>query len=288
MLFLIVNPTSGGGRGAKIGKLVRDSLHARNKTFEEIHSSSAESAQSALNDLIDRNILNEGVDAVIVVGGDGMMNIAMQALAETGIPLLPISAGTGNDFVRTLGIPFGIPALDLLDKAPIRVDLGKVNQRYFGNILSTGFDSLVNERANRMKIQHRVKYNLAMILELPLFQPKMYRFKVDQKTFESEAMLIAIGNGRSYGGGMLVTPDADLHDNLLDLMVLAPVSKPEFLRVFPKVYRGAHISHPKVKIMRGSKIEVLSDAVAYADGERVGDLPITAQSVANALLTWTA
>ena len=284
MYLLLINPTSGGGKGAKIGDLVRKKLREDGRPFSEIPTTSAESAIAALNDAISRG----GISGVIAVGGDGLMNIAMQILALKKIPLLPIAAGTGNDFVRTLGIPMDLSALDLLGDPPVSVDLGKANDRYFGNILSTGFDSLVNERANRMKIQSRVKYNLAMIMELPLFKPKMYRFNVDGESFESEAMLIAIGNGRSYGGGMLVTPQADIHDNTLDLMVLAPVSKFEFLRVFPRVYKGSHISHPKVSIIRGSKIEVSADAVAYADGERVGELPISAHSVADALLTWTA
>ena len=284
MHLLLINPTSGGGKGAKIGDLVRKKLREDRRPFSEIPTTSAESAIAALNDAISRG----GISGVIAVGGDGLMNIAMQILALKKIPLLPIAAGTGNDFVRTLGVPMDLSALDLLGDPPISVDLGKVNNRYFGNILSTGFDSLVNERANRMKIQNRVKYNLAMIMELPLFKPNMYRFNVDGESFESEAMLIAIGNGRSYGGGMLVTPQADIHDNTLDLMVLAPVSKFEFLRVFPRVYKGSHISHPKVSIIRGSKIEVSADAVAYADGERVGELPISAHSVADALLTWTA
>ncbi|MGA1158753.1 MAG: diacylglycerol/lipid kinase family protein [Candidatus Nanopelagicaceae bacterium] len=283
VLLLLVNPTAGGGRGAKVGEMVRQWLRSTKRNFNEISASSAESAQSLL-----RASISDHIEAVIVVGGDGVMNLAMQVLAKTEVPLLPISAGTGNDFVRTLGIPHGVQALNLLNEPPKHIDLGRVNNRYFGNILSTGFDSLVNERANRMRMRHPIKYNLAMILELPFFQPKNYSFVVDGKRFDGEAMLIAIGNGRSYGGGMLVTPDANIQDNLLDLMVLSPVSKPEFLRVFPKVYKGTHKFHPKVSIIRGANIEVDAVAVAYADGERVGDLPITAHSVPGALLTWTA
>jgi diacylglycerol kinase (ATP) len=104
--------------------------------------------------------------------------------------------------------------------------------------------------------------------------------------FSTKAMLIAIGNGRSYGGGMKVCPDADLADNLLDVMVLSPISKLEFLRVFPKVYAGTHIKHPAVKILRGKRVRVNSSAIAYADGERIGTLPVQAESVHSALLTW--
>ena len=129
-------------------------------------------------------------------------------------------------------------------------------------------------------------YNISILLELPLFQPRRYQFQIDGEGFTTEAMLIAIGNGSSYGGGMLVCPGANLHDGSFEVMILEPVSKMEFLRVFPKVFSGAHITHPKVKILHGSSIEMESDAVAYADGERIGPLPIQATTIADALLTW--
>ena len=99
-------------------------------------------------------------------------------------------------------------------------------------------------------------------------------------------MLIAIANGSSYGGGMQVCPGADIEDGLFDLMILAPVSKIEFLKVFPKVFSGTHITHPAVSMMRGKKISVTAEAIAYADGERIGPLPISAEVVPAALRTW--
>lgn len=283
MYLLVVNPTSGGGKGSKIATEVRTELKKLKLSYRELVGSSGESAQALLREAISR----DEIDAVIVVGGDGMINHVLQILANTKIPLLPIAAGTGNDFVRTLGIPMGINALKLLSNASAEaIDLGRVNGRFFVNILSTGFDSLVNERANRMKIKNRIKYNLAMVIELPLFRPKSYRIEVDGKTFDSEAMLIAIGNGQSYGGGMRVCPDASLQDGTLDLMILEPVSKFEFLRVFPKVYKGTHIYHPQVKILKGKEIAISASAVAYADGERIGALPIQVESVKGAIYTW--
>jgi diacylglycerol kinase (ATP) len=282
--LLIANPTSGGGRGRVVTEAVKNWLKRQGREYEELVSTSAESAVVALRGaLTNRKFL-----AVIAVGGDGMMNLVFQQLAGSSIPLLPIAAGTGNDFTRTLGIERGPAALKLLDEVPSQIDLGRVNGRYFGAILSTGFDSLVNERANRMRIKHRIKYNLAMLRELPVFKPIEYQFEIDGRKLESEAMLIAIGNGKSYGGGMLVCPSASLSDDRLDLMVLAPVSKPEFLKVFPKVYRGAHIDHPQVSIYQGRSIRITASAVAYADGERIGELPIEAQSQPQALYTWVA
>lgn len=110
---------------------------------------------------------------------------------------------------------------------------------------------------------------------------------MDSSTITTEAMLIAVGNGRSYGGGMLVCPQAQLHDGLFDVMILEPVSKIEFLKVFPKVFSGSHISHPAVKTYRTSKISISADAVAYADGERIGHAPVSAECIASAGLTWS-
>jgi len=131
-----------------------------------------------------------------------------------------------------------------------------------------------------------MKYNVAMARELPFFRPREYSLVLDRKQIKTAAMLIAVGNSRSYGGGMNVCPDAQLDDGLLDVMILAPVSIPEFLKVFPKVYKGTHIYHPAVSIHRAKEVRIDADAIAYADGERMGPLPIIANSVPQALLTW--
>lgn len=288
MWLLLINPTSGGGLGRARGQRVVSFLVNSSLPFKDISGSSYESAVSNLRNEL-RN--EEGLEGVIVVGGDGLVHLAIQELANSDIPLLVIPAGTGNDFARALGLPLDNPELILetsSSREPIRVDLGEVNDRYFAAILSTGFDSVVNERANRMKwIRGQIKYTLAILLELPFFKPRSYKFSVDSLNFASDAMLIAIANSSSYGGGMLVAPDADFDDQIFDIVILGPVSKIEFLKVFPKVFSGSHITHPAVKVLRGKKIKVEAEAVAYADGERIGDLPITAEVAPHALLTWT-
>jgi diacylglycerol kinase (ATP) len=202
-----------------------------------------------------------------------------------------IAAGTGNDFVRALGWNSQeiTTQLDAVTKqSPKPIDLGLVDSEWFGAILSTGFDAVVNERANSMRWpKGPMKYNAAIALELPKFKPLQYQIELDGKRIETEAMLIAIGNGNSYGGGMKVCPDANMSDGLFDVMVLRPVSKFEFLKVFPKVFSGAHISHPKVDIYRSAKVTLQAEAVAYADGERIGGLPVRAECMAGAGLSWS-
>ena len=197
-----------------------------------------------------------------------------------------------SDFVRTLGWQPDKPLEPLwaaLNKEPDVVDLGTIDGEYFGAIASTGFDSLVNERANKMSWpKGPAKYNVAMAMELPKFKPITYKFQIDGREFNREAMLIAIGNGRSYGGGMLVCPNADLTDGKLDLMILNPVSKRDFIRIFPSVYEGKHVEHPQVEIIKASEIVIEAQAICYADGERIGPLPATISAVPGALKTWRA
>ena len=218
------------------------------------------------------------------------MHHAINALSTNELPVGLIPAGTGNDFARALGMNLKKPVnnIDLfLTTEPTRVDLGLVNGKRFAAICSTGFDSLVNERANSMLWPRgKRKYDIAMLQELPRFKPRRYHISVDGVNREVEAMLLAIGNGPSYGGGMKVCPDANLFDGLLDLMILHPVPKLEFIRIFPKVYSGAHSTHEKVEFIRGKEIFITGDAVTYADGERISPTPVNVSVHEGALATW--
>lgn len=288
MWVLLFNPSSGGGKGGKIATDVKEYLLSLNLEVLEVSGSDYENAQFKFKECIAQR--NSEITTVAVVGGDGMVHLAIQELAGTAIPMALIPAGTGNDFARALNLNLKDPVENLkayLQQQPTFVDLGKVNHRFFADILSTGFDSIVNERANRMRfITGRMKYNIAILLVLSTFKPKSYRFRIDAVDFTTEAMLIAVSNGQSYGGGMKVTPDAQIDDGVFDVMILGPVSKIEFLKVFPKVFSGSHINHPAVKIMRGSVVTIEAEAIAYADGERMGELPVTAQIAPAALRTW--
>jgi diacylglycerol kinase (ATP) len=172
---------------------------------------------------------------------------------------------------------------------PSPIDLGIVDGEWFGAILSSGFDAVVNEKANTMKWpKGPMKYNAAIAIELPRFKPRHFEIILDDRTISTEAMLIAVANGRSYGGGMQVCPNAKIDDGLFDVMVLHPVSKLEFVKVFPRVFAGNHLSHPAVEIVRSKSVRIESEAVAYADGERIGQLPVSAECISSAVHTWVA
>jgi diacylglycerol kinase (ATP) len=288
MWLVVVNPKAGMGAAASLATQVVGFLTSHEQAYRMISPNSA-----AETKLLVRESLRKGeADKLISVGGDGLFHLLLQLAIEFKVPLAVAPGGTGNDFYRTLGW-FGRDLSDylshLISNEPTLVDVGVVDGEYFGAVLSSGFDSVVNERANTLKWpKGPAKYNAAIALELPLFKPIDFKIFADERVLEVEAMLIAIGNGRSYGGGMQVCPDADLHDGLFDIMILHPVSKFEFIKVFPTVYKGTHIEHPQVEVIRARQVRIESSAIAYADGERIGQLPVQVESLPQTLLTWPA
>ena len=288
MWLVVVNPKAGMGAAASLATQVVGFLQSRETDYRMISPNSAAETRS----LVRLSLENGEATKLLSVGGDGLFHLLLQFAIEFRVPLAVAPGGTGNDFYRTLGW-FDHDLTDYLahlnSTPPTFVDVGVVDGEYFGAVLSSGFDSVVNERANTMKWpKGPAKYNAAIALEFPRFKPIEFRIFADEKVLEVEAMLIAIGNGRSYGGGMQVCPNADLHDCLFDIMILHPVSKLEFIKVFPTVYKGTHIEHPQVEVIRAKRVRIESSAVAYADGERIGQLPVQVEALPQTLLTWPA
>ncbi|MCT7352551.1 diacylglycerol kinase [Streptomyces sp. 15-116A] len=287
-ITLFVNPTAGRGRGARAALPAADAFRAAGFSVQTVLG---DDPQDALDQA--RKAVDEGTGALIAVGGDGMAHLALQAVVGTGTPFGLVAAGTGNDFARALGLPLRDPAAagrmiaDALKCGRVRdIDLGRVGERWFGAVLASGFDSRVNDRGNRMRLPlGRFKYDLAMVAELAAFRPLSYRITLDGgEVREVEATLVAVGNGPSYGGGMRICPGADLTDGLFDITVVGECSRATLLRVFPRVYRGTHIDHPAITVLRAASVELVAEGVTgYADGEPVGPLPLTAHCVPGAV-----
>ncbi|CAL9598089.1 diacylglycerol kinase [Streptomyces pilosus] len=287
-ITLFVNPTAGRGRGARAALPAASALRDAGFSVRTVLGDDPGDALARARAAID-----EGTGALIAVGGDGMANLALQAVVGTGTPFGLVAAGTGNDFARALGMPLREPAAagrmiaDALKCGRVRdIDLGRIGDHWFGAVLASGFDSRVNDRGNRMRLPlGRLKYDVAMVAELAAFRPLPYRITLDGgEVREVEATLVAVGNGPSYGGGMRICPGADLTDGLFDITVVGECSRATLLRVFPRVYRGTHVGHPAITVLRAASVELAAEQVTgYADGEPVGPLPLTARCVPGAL-----
>jgi diacylglycerol kinase (ATP) len=284
-IVVAINPSASFGKSRAVGPATVQTLRAAGHEVTALTEPDFEELQQ-----VARAALTSKPDALVVVGGDGMVSLGVNLLAETKIPLGIVPSGTGNDMSRGLGIPVGNTEaaiemlLELLRKPPRVIDAGRVTDddgrvTWFASVLSAGFDAVVNERANLMRWPRgRSRYNLALLRELTVLRPISYRLTLDGVVSETRAMLVAVGNNVSLGGGMRVVPDAKLDDGLLDVLVVQPLSRAAFLRIFPRVFKGTHVSDSRVSITRVRSIRIeADDVVAYADGERVGPLPIDVQ-----------
>lgn len=279
-LTVIANPTSGRGRVARVLPEITAALSEVGVESHVVVTQDAADLREAV-----RRVRDAGDPRVLVCGGDGTLHLAAQELAggQTALGIVP--AGTGDDNARTLGIPRDsvTAAAVLAARGDVsQMDLGHVSaadgtERVFLGVLSSGFDSLVNERANEMTWPSGdARYLVAILAELRTFRPVPYSATIDGRAVRGEAMLVAVGNGISYGGGMRVCPDARPDDGLLDITWLHGVRKSTFLRVFPQVFTGSHVRTRYVSSTRASHLTLDAPGqLAYADGERVGPLPIS-------------
>lgn len=283
MIALLTNPTSGKGRGARAREAALPVLRRAGLEVRDLVGRDADHAAA-----LARECVAEGADALVVVGGDGMVHLGLQAVVGTGVVLGVIPAGTGNDTARALGVDRKDPAAAAATVVAGRtrvVDAARCGAEHYFTVLCAGFDALVNERANRMRWPRgQMRYNLATLAELSTFRPLPYVLEIDGEEVRTEAMLVAVGNAPSYGGGLRITEGAQIDDGLLDVVVIKPMSKPGLIRTYPKLFKGTHVTHPAYEHRHARRVTVATPGVvAYADGERIGPLPLTVECVPGAL-----
>ncbi|WP_173924324.1 diacylglycerol kinase family protein [Agromyces sp. Marseille-P2726] len=289
-LLVAVNPAASFGRNRAVGPAVVERLLQEGHDVAMLREANLELLRRETE-----SAFAQGTDGLVVVGGDGMVSLGVNLVAETGVPLGIVATGTGNDLARGLGLPFDDPAaatdalVDALARPPRVIDAGVIRhgtlRTWFACVVSTGFDAVVNERANRMtRPRGPSRYTLALVRELATFRPRTYTITIDGVRRVQRAMLVSVANNASLGGGMRIVPHAVLDDGLLDVFIVHPLSRAGLVAVFPKVFSGSHTDHPAVEFARGRRILIeAEDIVAYADGERVGILPIEVEVTPGAL-----
>jgi diacylglycerol kinase (ATP) len=276
-IALLTNPTSGKGKGARTQAQVLPRLQ---DAGYEVRNLVGRDAEEALD--LARQCVSDGVETLVVVGGDGMVHLAVQALASSATRLGIVPAGTGNDVARYFDLPRKDPAAatDVVIGGRERtVDLARIGSTYFVTVLAAGFDAIVNERANQMTWpKGQMRYNLATVAELRTLKPIPYVVEIDGEEQRFDATLVAVGNGPSFGGGLRITEGAVLDDGLLDVVWFRPLSRRALLRSYPKLFKGTHVDHPDYRHRHARTVTIAAPGVtAYADGERIGALPLTVE-----------
>ncbi|WEK13852.1 MAG: diacylglycerol kinase [Candidatus Microbacterium phytovorans] len=295
---LLVNPAARAGAHTVVVDEVTARLRAHGIRVAVISGGSAADSSTLL-----RAALDVGTDAVLVAGGDGTVNLAIQELAGTDTPLGIVPVGTGNDFAAALGLRelrAEATAAAVIAGRTRRVDLARATRadgssRLYATVLAAGFDSKVNDRANGMTWPRgHSRYDIAVLIEFLRLRDLPFRVELedadgDVEVLDGPLVLASVGNGPTYGGGIRICPEAMLDDGLLDVTLVRPAGRLRLLRLLPRVYRGTHASSPDVVMRRARAVRLDAPALtAYADGDPLGALPVRVDAVPGALTVFTA
>lgn len=277
---VVVNPAAGGGRARRLLPAVSDALDATGTSHRIVTTADGSEPATVAADAVRR-----GEDAVVAVGGDGLVGACAAVLAGSQLALVVVPGGTGNDLARALGLSRDRPldAIHALSRGQRRrtdtiAAEGAGWSGRFSCVAGSGFDSETNAYANTLRwLRGTPRYVAAVVRTLVRFRPATFTIRIDGHEERRRAMMVAVANAPSYGGGMRVCPDARIDDGRLDVCVVGALPKPEFMRTFPKVFRGTHVAHPAVRTFRGRAVSVEADHPfeAYGDGEPLGSLPVT-------------
>lgn len=295
---VIVNPESNKGRTRKRWEQIKEALKAFIKEFKyEFTEKPAQATE------ISRAAIRDGSEMIVGVGGDGTINEIANGFFEGTDLINPqvilgiVPSGTGCDFSKSLHIPFRLKqALKVLIQAPsLAIDIGKARfldhsgcreERYFLNVADFGFGGEVVERMNRYSAKRKTaSYFKSTLATFFNYRNKSIKIKIDNEELpRGEYLIGAISNGRIFGKGMRIAPHAKLDDELFDIVLVKGMKVMEFLMNVWRIYAGTHLSHPKIRLSRGKKIEAIpedmsEDVLIEIDGEQVGKLPATFEIV---------
>ena len=273
-ILAIANPEAGAGATRRrLPEL--QSLHGRSPhEFEWNLTASADEMRERI-----RNARSAGFDAVVLIGGDGTVHEALPAVAAERLPLGIVPCGRGNDFARNLGLSLDPATNVFLNPVPARrrVDLPSVNGVPFGSIACIGLDAEVNRlaRDGRGYFGGTLGYLICVLRALPGFRSFDVEIRTGDRVWSGEILMLAVANGASYGGGMRIAPMAIMDDGKLDVCIVEPLPKLELLRTLPRVFRGMHTTHPKVRMDSASSVAVSCGEPheIFADGEYAGSTP---------------
>jgi diacylglycerol kinase (ATP) len=282
VVHVLGNPAAAGGRPAATVDQVVEAIEAAGHDARRLDPTSRADALA-----LAYRAVEEGAGRLVVVGGDGLVHLATQAVAGTRVVLGIVPVGTGNDFARGLGLDTSDPeqAVARALGDPVRVDAIRTSSGWIASVATVGFSVAVNARANRLRRPRGPsRYTIATLLELPRLAPIELGLELDGVRHDVTTTLLAIANTAYFGGGMAICPSATPQDGRLDIAVIGPVGRATLLRMLPRVFKGTHVTHPAVTLYTAACVRLL-DATAeiWGDGEPVGRLPIDLAAVPGAL-----
>jgi len=274
---LIVNPAAGGGRALRELPRAERALHDAGLRVRLAHTRDVEHAREL------GRAAGAAGEVAAALGGDGLVGAVADGLRASGGVLAVLPGGRGNDFARALGIPRDVTAAAALiaNGRERAIDLGVCGERAFVGIASCGFDSDANRIANATRVPGDAAYVWGALRALAGWRPARFELVLDGEPLTHVGYSVAAANGRQYGGGMVLAPDASLEDGLFDVVTIADVPKRRFLRGLPRVFRGAHVRNEEVDVRRARELRIAADRpfALYADGDPIAELPATVRTL---------
>ncbi len=273
-LQLVVNPSAGGGRAARLLPSVEAALRSAGHDLVVTPTRSLEHA----DELTAAAVADDRV--AVAMGGDGIVGRVAGTVASHRGVLGVLPGGRGNDFCRAVGIPAdAVAACAVLAEGTVKaIDIGDVDGAAFVGIASVGFDSDVQERVLRSRLPlGQLVYLYGSLATVASWRPATFTATLDGRPMSVTGWSVAVANSGVYGGGMRLAPDASVEDGLFDVVSSATTSRLAFLRALPKVFKGTHVNEPTVQVERASTVTLDADRPfrVFADGDPVGSLPCT-------------
>jgi len=273
----VVNPTAGDGLARRVWQRLQQTLVQKDVPHKVIVSPRA----GAISELVRDMVTDDMPERVVAVGGDGTASEAVNGFLPGDIAFGIIPAGSGNDFARLHRLPTDPDkALDVCLNGQLKkVDIATINDHYLLNVGGVGFDAEVAAETNRIgkKLGSTLPYVISLFRTLFTYRNARIRVEVDGEEIQATSLLVAVGNGQYYGGGMHILPPADTEDGLMDICIGGDLTKVETVKLLPRIFAGTHLSHPKVTMRRGRRVTISSDRPLHfhADGEPLGTTPVT-------------
>jgi YegS/Rv2252/BmrU family lipid kinase len=281
-LALLVNPASAGGKTLKLLPRVETALDARRAVFRVQRTKGLEhGVEQALRAV-------EAGEIPVVMSGDGLVGAVGGAMAGSDTPLGIVPGGRGNDLARVLEIPDEPEAAiaALFSGHSRRIDVGEANGKRFLGIVSVGFDSECNRRANEVTlIRSNLVYVYSLFLTLWSWKPARFTIRVDDERTRFTGYSVSVANNSTFGGGMRIAPNAELDDGEFDIVTVGEVGKLRYVGNLPKVFKGTHVEEDEVRVFRAPHLELSASKPfpVYADGEHLTDLPASLRVLPRAL-----
>lgn len=300
VVTVVVNPRSGRGRANRVIPAVTREISqampdAEVRVIRTRDYRDARERTRAVAAAAPVPLPGQQPDVLVMVGGDGMASLGLNACAGSHVQLGVVPAGTGDDFARGVGVPRDplAAARAIASGRSRRIDLtlarGLIadgsDRRHVGSVVSSGYDAKVNHRVNHARLNlGSASYASAVLTEIAELKPLDYRLDIDGERLEVPAVLVAIGNAGYVGGGIHLCPRADPADGLLDLTIIGPVGRWTLIRLFPLLFRGKFVDHPAISYARAREVVLDGEGlVPMADGEELGSVPLHLSCVPRAL-----